>query len=269
MTTASEMVPMALSDLPVANMLWVEGRLGPVERACMRSVLRAGHRLVLWHYFPLDGVPEGVELRDGAEVVPQARLFRHQATGSWSAFSNLFRYELLRQGLGLWLDCDCYLVRPIVWDGGLLAGFDSNGQVACGVLGLPADSPLLAPLISCFDAREMPTWLPLRYRLRFTIQRLLRGRFRIEQMPWGNLGPRAVTAMVEKYGLMDQVLPPEVFYPWSWQEAELVFESEDQVTARIGPATVALHLYNQMIRERKNAPAPLGSFLARVQREGA
>jgi hypothetical protein len=258
----------AMVELPVVNMRWVDGRLGPVERACMRSVLRHGHRLVLWHYFPLERVPEGAELQDGDAVVSRERLIRHKATGSWSLFSNLFRYELLRQGLGLWLDCDCYLLKAVTWDGGLLAGFDANGQVASGVLGLAADSPLLDRLIGYFDARDVPPWLPLRYRLRFGIQRLLHGKFRIEEMPWGNLGPRAVTAMIAQFGLMDQIKPVETFYPWSWQEADLVFEPEEQVTARIAPSTVALHLYNEMIRTRKNALPPRGSFLERLHREG-
>lgn len=256
-------------ELPVANMLWVDGLLGPVERACMRSVLRQGHRLVLWHYFPLEGVPEGAELCDGDAVVPRERLIRHKATSSWSLFSNLFRYELLRQSRGLWLDCDCYLLKALAWDGGLLAGFDSNGLVATGMLGLPADSPLLDRLIACFEARDVPPWLPLRYRMRFGIQQLLHGTYRIEEMPWGNLGPRAVTAMVAQFGLMDQVSPVEVFSPWSWQEADLVFEPEEQVTGRIASSTVALHFYNEMIRARKNESPPPGSFLERLHREGA
>lgn len=255
--------------LPLANMLWVEGRLGPIERACMRSVLAQGHRLVLWHYFPLEGVPEGVELRDGHEVVPRERLFRHEPSGSWSLFSNLFRYRLLQQGLGLWLDCDAYLVRPLEPIGGYLMGYDSNALVAAGVLAMPPESPMLGELASMFDGRTIPPWLPLRWRLRYAAQRALRGRYRIETMPWGNLGPNAVTAMVQRHGLADKVLPPEVLYPWPWQEAAVILRPEAEVLARITPETRALHFYNEMIRSWKSDPAPPGSFLERVQREGA
>lgn len=259
----------AIAELPVVNMLWVDGRLGPVERACMLSVLRQEHKLVLWHYFPLEGVPDGVELRDGNEIVPRERLFRHVPTGSWSLFSNLFRYRLLQRGLGLWFDCDAYLLRPIRWSGDVLLGFDSNGLVAAGVIGLPPDSPILAELIGYFESRRIPDWLPLRWRLRFAWQRLLHGRYRIETMPWGGLGPNAVTAMVQKYGLNSKVFAPEVFYPWAWQDAAVVLEREEQALARVTPETLALHLYNEMIRGWKDSPAPPGSLLARLQREGA
>lgn len=116
-----------------ANLLWVEGRLGPTERACLRSIAAQGHPVTLWHYGTLDGVPEGVVLRDGAEVVPRERLFRHVPTGSYSLFSNLFRYELLRQGYGLWLDCDCYLLKPIEAPGGYIFGWGETDVVAAGV----------------------------------------------------------------------------------------------------------------------------------------
>jgi hypothetical protein len=101
------------AGLTVCNMLWIGPALGALERACIRSVLRQGHRLVLWCYDPPDGgVPEGVELG----VTPPRSVPRqdHPApSGSVSLFSNLFRYELQRQGRGTWLDIDHYLLKPI------------------------------------------------------------------------------------------------------------------------------------------------------------
>lgn len=254
--------------LPVANMLWVEGRLGPLERACMRSVMAQGHRLVLWHYGPLEGVPEGVELRDGDAVVPRARVFRHVPTGSHSLFSNLFRYRLLQLCHGLWLDSDMYLLRPIPWDDGHVFGFGHIGVVATAVLGLPADSPVLSELVGYYDAQRIPPWLPLRWRLRYAVQRALRGTYRIETMPWGNLGPKAVTAMVRKHGLFDLVKPQAVFSPYTWQEADWVLRADERQEDRIGPEALAIHLFNQMIRDNKEAPPPPGSFLARLHHEG-
>jgi hypothetical protein len=250
-------------------MLWVEGKLGPLERACMRSVLAQGHRLVLWHYAPLEGVPEGVELRDGDGVVPRERLFRHVPTGSYSLFSNLFRYRLLQLGHGLWLDSDMYLLRPIPWGDGHVFGFGHVGVVATAVLGFPSDSPVLDELIGYYEARRIPPWLPLRWRLRYALQRALTGTYRLETMPWGNLGPNAMTAMLRKYGLIDRVRPQAVFSPWNWEQAGWVLRPGETLEDRITPDTLAVHLFNQMIRDSKDAPLPPGSFLERLHREGA
>lgn len=255
--------------LPVVNMLWVEGRLGPLERACMRSVTAQGHRLILWHYQPLEGVPECTELRDGDVVVPRERLFRHVPTGSYSLFSNLFRYELLRQGRGLWLDADVYLLKPIPIGDGHVYGFAQPGTVASAVLGLPAGSPVLADLIGYFDARRIPPWLPGRWRLRYAWQRLLLGNYRIETMPWGNLGPLALTKQIARHGLLDKIRHQSVFSPWTWRDADWIFHPGARLEDRTTPQTLAVHLFNEMIRGAKGSKPAAGSFFERLQREGA
>lgn len=37
----------------------------------------------------------------------------------------------------------------------------------------------------------------------------------------------------------------------------------------IGPDTLSIHLYNELIKGFNETPAPPGSFLAQLQREGA
>jgi hypothetical protein len=250
-------------------MLWVDGALGPVERACIRSVLAQGHRLVLWHYGPLKGVPEGVELADGDEVVPRERLFRHVPSASWALFSNLFRYCMLQQARGLWLDSDMYLLRPIPWDGSPLFGLGESGLAATSLIGLPADNPVLAELIAYFDAHAIPPWLPLRWRLRFAFQRAIAGSYRLETVPWGTLGPHGFTALLKRHGLLNQARPMQVFVPWSWREANWIFSPDEPLESRITPDTLAAHLFNEVIRPRKNLPPPPGSFIERLHREGA
>lgn len=83
-----------------------------VQRACLRSVLRQAHPLHLYCYRLPDGVPDGIDLRDAAEVLPENTIVGHKS-GSASLFSNRFRYELQRNGLRTWLDCDPYLLKPL------------------------------------------------------------------------------------------------------------------------------------------------------------
>src|SRR6185503_20409471 len=159
----------------LCNMLWIGPALGPVERACMRSVMRQGHHIVLWSYDPPRNIPEGVELRDAAAVVPPYRIIHHQ-NGSVSLFSNLFRYELQRQGRGTWLDCDVYLLKPLEEEEPYLLAEYEPGQIMSGVLRAPADSPLLLPLIALFDEKIVPPWLNSRARLAAHWRRLATGR---------------------------------------------------------------------------------------------
>lgn len=47
--------------------LWVGGRLRWMERLCLLSMRATGWPVVLWHYFPVEGVPDGIALRDGRD----------------------------------------------------------------------------------------------------------------------------------------------------------------------------------------------------------
>ena len=49
--------------------LWVGEKLGPIERACLKSITRSGNRLALYCFAEPSGVPEGVEVRDASEVL--------------------------------------------------------------------------------------------------------------------------------------------------------------------------------------------------------
>ena len=51
--------------------LWMEGRLSFLEQLCLKSFVDAGHHVVLYHYGPLFGVPDGIELKDANAVLPR------------------------------------------------------------------------------------------------------------------------------------------------------------------------------------------------------
>jgi len=247
--------------------LWIGDRLGPVERACLRSVMRQGHRLTLYCYRVPEGVPEGAELRDAAEVVPEARIVRHRS-GSVSLFSNLFRYELQRRALGTWVDCDVYLLKPLDTGAPYLFGEEAPGVLNTGVLRLPPDSPMLAPLIQLFEEKSVPRWIPLRSRIAARTRLTLTGRSGLAHMPWGVAGPKAVTAIACQHGFMHHALPPEVLHPVRWQDAGWIRDPAIALEDMITPRSVSVHLWNERIKAFKNEPAPAGSFLARLKREG-
>lgn len=247
--------------------LWIGDSLGPVERACLRSVLRQGHRLGLYCYRPPDGIPAGVELRDAREILPESAVFRHW-TGSVASFSDWFRYELQRRGAGTWIDTDVYLVAPLDGNSPMLFGEQEAGEINNAVLRLPPDSPMIDALVKPF-AGATPTWLPRRHRIASKAREWVNRKTGVAELPWGTTGPAALTAVARANGFEGCALPPEVLYPVPWQRAEWIRDPairlEDVTTAR----TVAVHLWNHCIGAFKNAPAPEGSFLDRLHREAS
>ena len=248
--------------------LWIGESLGPIERACLRSVLRQGHRVTLYCYGSVAGVPEGVVVEGAGKIIPEAEIFHHDA-GSVGHFSDWFRYELQSRGLGTWIDTDVYLLRPLDEESSYLFGEQAPGMVNNAVLRLPQDSPLLPELLHPFRERTTPAWLPLRIRMSAKLRELARGKADLARLPWGSTGPQALTALARRYSLVSEALAPDVFYPVPWQRADWLLDPRIGLQQVVSERTVAVHLWNECIRAFKDRPAPEGSFLHRIQREGA
>lgn len=248
--------------------LWIGEQLGSVERACLRSVLRHGQPLTLYCYSRPEGIPDGVEVADAAAILPRDRVFRHRS-GSFAPFSDWFRYEAQRLGLGTWVDTDVYCLAPIPMDRESLFGEQQPGRINNAVLRLPSDSPLLPPLLALFDGNSVPPWLRLRDSILSQIARRIRGRIDVGRLPWGSTGPEALTALAKAHGLAGNALPPRIFYPVPWEEADWIRDPSVPLESRVSEDTVAIHLWNDRIRQFKDSPAPRGSFLHRLQSEGS
>jgi hypothetical protein len=87
-------------------------------------------------------------------------------------------------------------------------------------------------------------------------------------MPWGSAGPTAISHLARRHDIGRFALPPEIFYPARWQDALWITDPDRTLDEMITPRTVALHLWNERIKQVKDRPARPGSFLARLQDEG-
>ena len=94
---------------------WLGDRMGPLERACLRSFLRLGHPVTLYTYASVDGCPEGLTMAPADEIVPRPVLDGLSALPP-VIFSDYFRYKLQQLGRGTWVDSDVYCVKPFVFE---------------------------------------------------------------------------------------------------------------------------------------------------------
>lgn len=247
--------------------LWIGDELGPVERACLRSVTRQGHAVALYCYREPRGVPTETEIRDASAVLPQDRIIRHK-NGSVAPFADWFRCELQRRELGTWVDTDVYLLKPLDQQRPYLFGMEDAEVINNAVFRVPADSRLLAGLLDVFAKQEVPKWVPFAGYAAARARQLASGRVDLGRLPFGSTGPFALTALAQQLGLAEQALPVEVFNPVAWQEARWILDPAISVESVTTERTIALHLWNECIKGFKNAAAPGGSFLERLHREG-
>ncbi len=247
--------------------MWVEGPLSYVEQVCLKSAVAQGHRVVLYTYFDVTGVPDSVEVRDGREVMSEAYLMKQKKRNSWSLCSNIFRYFLMREKDSVWIDADVFFISPLrVEHQTHVFGWQKEELLNGAVLRIPSGSPLLDDLIQFVHLKQIvPPWLPWRKKLRYQVRPWLGLRpLTLAEYPWGVIGPRALTHFARELNLTDHAVPQDVFYPLPPKRAKLLFDPEADVESYITERTVAVHLWNEGIKELKRAPAPEGSFMARI-----
>jgi hypothetical protein len=215
-------------------------------------MLRHGHHLTVYTYDPeaLSGCNLGAEIRDAREVVPERHLaHRYRAAGKFWLFSDLFRLELQLQGKGIWIDLDCYLIKPLVPLSEYVFGLMSLKKLNGAVLRLPSDCPMIGDFAAAITADPLRTpWASLRRRLRRDIEILMGQSQPHPSAVGGSIGPRALTYFVRKHDLLKHAMPPDVYYPLAVEEAPLLVNPDPSgVAAKLTARTILIHLWRSHI----------------------
>lgn len=223
--------------------LWIGEALSPLERACIHSFLARGHDFELYAYGPVSFVPDGCRVLDARAIVPADRIFMHregEGQGSVAIFADLFRYQLLYERGGWWVDLDVFCLTQQLPDHGIVVGRQDEKLVNGAVLCFPAGHPLMAAAVkACTKATENAIW--------------------------GAYGPLLLTRLAHEYGLSSAVFPPDLLYPVDWQHYWAVLDPRRAAdVARKMQGAVCLHLWNEMLRRvalDKQILPPEGSVL--------
>ena len=138
-------------DKEIVNALWIGDRLSKIELLTICSFLDNGHPFRLWLYEPLlTSLPAGVQISDAAEIIPRERIFTYKnenkyghGKGSVAGFSDIFRYKLLYEKGGWWVDMDVTCLRPFNFSGPYFFRDHHELKVVGNVMKCPAGSELM------------------------------------------------------------------------------------------------------------------------------
>ena len=219
---------MTATDSTIVQSLWIGERLSSMEALAIRSFLSNGDQFHLYCYGHVDGVPEGTTIKDGNEILGRDRIFVYAsgfAAGSYAAFSNFFRYKLLLEKGGWWVDTDVVCLRPLdLSDERLWASerLDPPEEliVSTSVIRAPAGDALMA---WAWDACQ---------------------RMDTKTISFGHIGPRLLQAGVDALGLHRYMRPHTFFSPIAFYDWRKLLDESATVT--FGTETYGVHLWGQM-----------------------
>jgi len=255
--------------LAVINSVWIGPTLGLVHAACLRSFVRLGHRVVLHVYERPADVPDGIELADAAELLPASKIIRYSRGGSPAITADFLRYEMQREGLGLYVDCDCYCLKPIE-DADYIFGLEATTFIANGVLKLPAGSPIVDDLCRLKDERALiPPWASAKRQLYYRWRARLGFPVKLQDLPWGYTGPFALTWYLKQYQLNQHASPIDDFYPVHAAQTSLLLDADLRIEDITTPRTRLLHLSNEKLKHTDLSQVPASSPLGVILAAGA
>lgn len=170
--------------------LWIGKDLTKIEQLCIKSFLKNGYEFELYTYAPLKNIPDGTIVKDGNEIIPKSDIFQYK-NGSYSAFSNIFRFTMLYKKGGHWVDMDLVCVKKYEGDEKYVIPSETDKKYiakkfSAGILRFPKGCPIMKEAMNFCNSKR---------------QAILDGTFE-----WG-LGPLTLKHIIEKFNLQKYIKP--------------------------------------------------------------
>jgi len=208
--------------------LWIGKELSTLEKLSISSFLKNGHEYHLYVYEDVKNVPDGTTIKDGNEIIGGDKIFSYQVgegRGSYSAFSNFFRYKLLFDKGGWWADTDMICLQPFSFEEKYVFAtelYQGRNHVTSGIIKAQAGSEAIKHGWEVCQNKDT------------------------NKLVWGEVGPRLVSEIVEKHSLQEYVKPYETFCPLGFESWAQILNPN--VELNFSKNTYAVHLWNEMWR---------------------
>lgn len=236
----------------VIHTFWSGAALSPMVRLSLASMTAQQHPVTLYTYDDLDAVrrqvPQGVTVRSAITVLPRDLYSLCISKAEVRYFSDIFRYAVLYQEGGWWIDVDVVLMQPLLfgvdhvfstqWSGG-----EQRHYCVGDVMRAPAGSP------------------HMRILYEQALQRLQEG----NKFQFGAVGPALLSEYIfhpKNSDLIKNLLPPTHFNSIDWTETERFIATDRSGFDLLrDPRIIGVHLWSMMwsLQKLSFEQAPKGS----------
>lgn len=227
---------------------WYGSDLSPIEQLCLSSFTSRGIGFDLYTYDEDLEVPDGATLKDAAEIYDEEAVFTYQqgpGAGSVAAFANMFRYKMLYERGGWWVDMDVLYTGHELPRERRFFGWQNDSDICNAIMRVEADDPVVYECL--LEAERLGS-----------------------DVAWGEAGPKLLTDVVQRQDATDSAFPSEYVYPLSWRNAPDVYHSSKAEAVQSKVKRVGapfLHLWNEILRRagiQKTIAPPADSYLSMI-----
>lgn len=179
--------------------LWIGDSLSRMENACIKSFLNLGYKFHLYTYDKVDNVPFGTIILDANEIIPKERIFRYSGSlviggGSYAGFSDCFRFKLLKDRGGTWVDTDFYCLKRLPESEYLFV--QERDKVASCIFRCPRGCEFAVRCDKICQSK-----IP-------------------NKIKWGEIGPELFIQVINDLKLKDHIRPENFCFPFLWGDVK-------------------------------------------------
>ncbi len=224
--------------------LWIGKKLSKIELLCIQSFIDNGHRFHLWVYDDIETqLPKELIIENAEEIINKKDVFCYKnknqfghGKGSYAGFSDVFRYKLLYEKGGWWVDMDVVCLKYLEFENEYVFRTHHDFAMVGNIMKCPKGSKLM---IDCYNEA---------YKL-----------VDADNKDW-NLPISILNKYVQKYGYERYII--EFTNPDSWHYLRKMFIGKFQAPQH----WYAVHLLNEEWRRNKiNKNAiPNRSFIGKL-----
>ncbi|MBR1202631.1 MULTISPECIES: FkbM family methyltransferase [unclassified Bradyrhizobium] len=223
--------------------------------AATSSMRAVGHAVRIWTYSPDKFAflaARGIDIRNASDVVPKALFDRAAARSEVRFFSDIFRYALLYEHGGLWMDSDVILLKPFPFVGDYFFNLQWRGghrrHFVCG---------------NVIYAK------PFSRHLRTLYERSVDCLYSKEPIMFGDIGPKLLSdyiASSEGQELRASVFSPVLFNSIDWTEVNAFQRPASELANYLNDNRVfGLHLWTARNQTRSEDPNSLIAMLTKSE----
>lgn len=208
---------------------WYGNTISTIEKLSIASFLKNGHEVDIYCYNPIQNLPSGVNLKDANRIIPKEKVFL-DSSGGIASFSDWFRYKMLYEVGGWWVDLDIICLRPFAIPNDYCfasENFSTNFEIGitCCVIKSPPKAEFLKDILDYIESFE-------NYR----------------DIQWGEFGPALINYVLKQYDSSEFVMPVHAFCPVDWTDMKRIV---NDVYLTIPIDSYSIHMWNNLWRINK------------------
>jgi hypothetical protein len=235
-----------------ANFFWHGQELGLQENVCIASFVKHNFEVDVYTYNENLVVPDGARRRNAGEILHKRDLKKYTQNGingNLAAFSDAFRYHLLRKRSGWWFDADVLCLVDVTHFVDKLK--EKKHKIS---LGYQYKNIINGAVLFADDEK-------------FLSKVMMELKKAGDIFDWGEIGPKLLTRVVHDSGYMDEIENEECYYPVNGSNYKKMFcPKYTEWCIERSRNSLSVHLWNDMM-QRDGLPCnlmpPVESFLYR------